>query len=63
MSAWISGASDATASRWGAMGAVVADTPRVWQARVERLRAEAGKCVLLCSNCHAEVEGGVASLV
>jgi DNA-binding CsgD family transcriptional regulator len=30
---------------------------------VERLRAEAGKCVLLCSNCHAEVEGGVASLL
>jgi hypothetical protein len=22
-------------------------------------RAEAKKCVLLCSNCHAEVEGGV----
>ena len=30
---------------------------------VERLRAEAEKCILLCSNCHAEVEGGVASLV
>jgi len=26
-----------------------------------RARAEAGKCVLLCSNCHAEVEGGVAA--
>jgi transposase len=25
-------------------------------------RAEAEKCVLLCANCHAEVEGGVASL-
>lgn len=25
-----------------------------------KLRAEAEKCVLLCSNCHAEVEGGVA---
>jgi transposase-like protein len=24
-------------------------------------RAEAAKCVLLCSNCHAEVEAGVAS--
>ena len=24
------------------------------------LRAEAKKCALLCSNCHAEVEGGVA---
>ena len=23
------------------------------------LREEAGKCVPLCSNCHAEVEGGV----
>ena len=26
------------------------------------LRAEARKCVLLCSNCHAEVEGGVTSI-
>jgi hypothetical protein len=26
------------------------------------LRAEASKCVLLCSNCHAEVEDGVTSL-
>jgi transposase len=26
------------------------------------LRAEAQKCVLVCSNCHAEVEGGVAVL-
>lgn len=26
---------------------------------IERLRAEASKCVLLCSNCHAEVEAGV----
>jgi hypothetical protein len=25
---------------------------------LERLRAEARKCVLLCSNCHAEVEDG-----
>ncbi len=24
------------------------------------LRAEASKCVLLCANCHAEVENGVA---
>jgi hypothetical protein len=24
-----------------------------------RLRVEAGKCVLLCSNCHAEVEAGI----
>jgi hypothetical protein len=27
-----------------------------------RARAEARKCVLLCSNCHVEVENGVASL-
>jgi transposase len=27
-----------------------------------RLRAEASKCVLLCSNCHAEVEVGATSL-
>lgn len=26
------------------------------------LRAEADKCVLLCSNCHAEVEAGIASV-
>ncbi len=26
------------------------------------LRAEARKCVLLCSNCHAEVENGVTAL-
>jgi transposase len=29
---------------------------------LERCRAEAAKCVLLCANCHAEVEGGVARL-
>lgn len=27
-----------------------------------RSRAEAKKCVLLCANCHAEVEGGFATL-
>jgi transposase len=27
-----------------------------------RLRAEASKCVLLCSNCHAEVEAGIATV-
>jgi transposase len=27
-----------------------------------RARSEAGKCVLLCANCHAEVEGGVANI-
>jgi transposase len=29
---------------------------------LETLRAEARKCVLLCSNCHAEVESGAASI-
>jgi transposase len=27
-----------------------------------RARAEASKCALLCSNCHAEVEGGIVQL-
>ena len=26
---------------------------------LETLRAEARKCVLVCSNCHAELEAGV----
>ena len=30
---------------------------------IDAMREEAAKCVLLCSNCHAEVEGGVAKLV
>jgi hypothetical protein len=29
---------------------------------LERLREEVAKCVLLCSNCHAEVEAGVTDL-
>jgi transposase len=29
---------------------------------LETLRTEARKCVLLCSNCHAEVEDGVAAI-
>ena len=29
---------------------------------IDFLRSEAHKCVLLCSNCHAEVEAGVSSL-
>ena len=29
---------------------------------LDRSRAEARKCVLLCANCHAEVEAGVASV-
>jgi hypothetical protein len=27
-----------------------------------RSRAEAAKCILLCANCHAEVEAGVATI-
>lgn len=30
---------------------------------LDALRDEAGKCVLLCSNCHAEVEMGLRQLV
>ena len=29
---------------------------------LESLRAEARKCVLLCSNCHAEVEDGLLTV-
>lgn len=29
---------------------------------IKRLREEAKKCVLLCHNCHAEVEAGLAEL-
>jgi transposase len=29
---------------------------------IARAREEASKCVLLCANCHAEIEGGVATL-
>jgi transposase len=29
---------------------------------LEKARAEASKCVLLCANCHAEVEAGLVSL-
>jgi transposase len=29
---------------------------------LERARAEARKCVLLCANCHAEVEAGIVAL-
>jgi transposase len=29
---------------------------------LEQLRAEAVKCVLLCANCHAEVEAGIITL-
>ena len=30
---------------------------------LQRARDEAAKCVLLCSNCHAEVEAGLVSVV
>jgi hypothetical protein len=29
---------------------------------LDKLRAEARKCVLLCSNCHAEVEDGLVAV-
>jgi Zn finger protein HypA/HybF involved in hydrogenase expression len=29
---------------------------------LERARAEVAKCILLCANCHAEVEGGLIPL-
>lgn len=29
---------------------------------IDRLRTEASKCALLCANCHAEVEAGLATL-
>jgi hypothetical protein len=29
---------------------------------IARLREEARKCVLVCHNCHSELEAGVASL-
>jgi hypothetical protein len=29
---------------------------------LEKARAEARKCVLLCANCHAEVEAGALGL-
>lgn len=29
---------------------------------IDRLREEARKCILLCANCHAEVEAGLATI-
>jgi len=29
---------------------------------LERARAEAAKCVLVCANCHAEIEAGLATI-
>jgi len=31
--------------------------------RLDLLRAEISKCVLLCGNCHAEVEAGITELI
>jgi transposase len=33
-----------------------------WTPSLAKLQAEARKCVLLCSNCHAEVEAGIATV-
>ena len=37
-------------------------SPNGMSGRLEHCAQEARKCVLLCSNCHAEVEGGVLAL-
>lgn len=29
---------------------------------LDALRAEAAKCILLCANCHAEVEAGIVNV-
>jgi 5-methylcytosine-specific restriction endonuclease McrA len=29
---------------------------------IDRMRAEAAKCILLCRNCHGEVEAGVVDI-
>ena len=29
---------------------------------LESARAEVAKCVLVCANCHAEIEGGLATI-
>ena len=36
--------------------------PRGLTRSIAEARAEAAKCVLLCANCHAEVEAGVATI-
>lgn len=30
-----------------------------WMDGMEKLRKEAAKCVLVCSNCHREIEAGI----
>lgn len=29
---------------------------------IDKMREEARKCVLLCANCHAELEAGIVAL-
>ena len=41
---------------------LTAITEAVFARSLARCRQEAAKCVLLCANCHAEVEAGVAEL-
>jgi 5-methylcytosine-specific restriction endonuclease McrA len=33
-----------------------------WMDGMEKLRKEAKKCILLCSNCHREVEAGIDTI-
>ncbi len=37
-------------------------SPRAADAVAAAARTEAAKCVLLCANCHAEVEAGLATI-
>ena len=46
---------DPTAKRFAMSDAGVARS-------LDRARGEAAKCILLCGNCHIEVEGGIAQL-
>jgi transposase-like protein len=41
---------------------VFAIARRGWTRSLAKAREEASKCVLLCANCHAEIEAGVANL-
>ena len=50
------------AERHAARGGIERETLEALVTEGLRCRAEAAKCVLLCSNCHAEVEDGVATI-